>query len=922
MAGLDDLDLDDMFNDDGDNLFDGLDIELDGTMGDIISNEKNDVAAPIVAPPPPPKPKRTGPRTMRTNPMLEKAEKEAEAAGGGTSKRRKTKRKTKAPTPFGDEEDVDTQAALIEMHQPKKKRKAALRAKKATEELALGNQAKSSTDALPAAANVGTTKRKKKGSAAGASATANASTGIPSFTGGHVAPGTSSSVNKRKLPTVAAAGRFGAGVLKRGSSAGPGVGTTTTTKVKRKLKKTASGSAGDGMASAPPPGVPTNQPRIPVPKQESMNCGLARSRVLFYPFLDGVPSQATLQKRKAYPMLDKVSSTLTSTIANSSSSSSTSANAAIAANGPESGNSMTNGLNNHKLTENSAVFKLMLETYGGISDKEKAGSEEKRAALLAGMPKLRKAIDGLDKTRLVADVYHVCWLLGRQYTLMKRSLENMEHWCKDNFTEEDYSATYEEELEKVKLKLRKWPSAVCKVKIVLPGFREPKGASQLEAELPSYVVAPPTTGASNKAAVVPTAQKIAPGDSASATPTKTKKRKSVVGSTATKSATAEKAKEETFVPYPSLTPKVPKGPTTYADSSPETRRNLIMDRVAHLTMDLEQVARQAPAGSAAQSAANKSLANIPSEDPPLHTARMWEWLQSAGFYRPLDQLALRRLTLHRAPEVHPRGFFLAPATKIQSSDEFKKLAKSSTNVDEASKTETSQVKQEDSEVKVSPESLFDRLQALLVEESSEASGTNGESTMANSTAVSKKSSDELYDLDDEDDSDDEVESFGFLNDDDDNEDDANNIPDQTTSTSTGSAEKKIPPPVADISRLCLEERTFVHLSSAGLIQKSIFPSVKLAKSTKKTLDGKDYEGDDLVGVVGAMAVDLSKTTALNNSRISFLQATAAGSDLISNKQVEEEQAAVITRCQNMLKRSKEKAKKAKAKKADSLNLPW
>ena len=180
----------------------------------------------------------------------------------------------------------------------------------------------------------------------------------------------------------------------------------------------------------------------------------------------------------------------------------------------------------------------------------------------------------------------------------------------------------------------------------------------------------------------------------------------------------------------------------------------------------------------------------------------------------------------------------------------------------------------------------------------------------------------MYDLDDEDDSDDEVESFGFLNDDDDIEDDISNTPDQTTSRCAGSAEKKIPPTVADVSRLSIEERTFVHLSSAGLIQKSIFPSVKLAKSTKKALDGKDYEGDDLVGVVGAMALDLSKTTALNNSRISFLQATAAGSDLISNKQIEEEQAAVITRCQNMLKRSKEKAKKAKAKKADSLNLPW
>ena len=40
-GALDDLDLDDMFAEDGDTLFEGLDIQLDG-MGDIISDEQKE----------------------------------------------------------------------------------------------------------------------------------------------------------------------------------------------------------------------------------------------------------------------------------------------------------------------------------------------------------------------------------------------------------------------------------------------------------------------------------------------------------------------------------------------------------------------------------------------------------------------------------------------------------------------------------------------------------------------------------------------------------------------------------------------------------------------------------------------------------------------------------------------------------------
>lgn len=907
MAGLDDLDLDDMFNDSGDNLFDGLDIELDGTMGDIISNDKSQIAVASAAPPPPRR--AGGPRTKRTNPMLEREEMEAASSGDGDAKRRKTKRKSKAPTAYGDEDDEDYQA-LIELHQPKKKRKAALKAKKATAELAAANNSKAKD---PTTATI---KRKKKGTAA----TSAPATGIPTITSHTL----STSPLQKKVPNVAAAGRFGTSGMKRGSSTGT-LGAGTTTKVKRKLKKSGDGSGAGGTAG----GVAPGQPRIPPPKAEPTFGGLAPSKFLFYPFLDGVPLESTMQKRKAYPIMDKLSSALTSTVANSSSSSSANAAAVAAAaaaatsNATGPGGDATNGMinggmnSNYKSTEASAIFKLMLDTYGGISDKEKAGYEEKRAALAAGMPKLRENIGDFDKTKLVSDVFSMCWLLTRQYNFLTQSLENMDNWCQEEFSEEDYQATYAPpEDEKAKAKLRKWPSVVNKVKISFGGYREPKGLPPLEAILPPFVVsAPPPASKTTSAS---SGSKTATGDVA-ASATKSKKRKSATGGVA--AGAADKAKAGGAIPHhPSLVPAPPPGPKTYADSSPQARRQLILEKVSHLAMELEQVARQGPAGSSSaatsgsgpSSSSNNSryLKPVPDEDPPLHTARMWEWLQSAGFYRPLDQLSLRRLALHRSPEINPQGLFLRTPPKILGSDERKDIAKKDSD-------------DGGDEINVSPNSIFDRLQALLVEEVEASEDILMGGTTANGEARLNRETDDEDDVKVEEGNDDvDNESLGFLDDDDGNLNDKN-VAGMASSGLDEDSEKKsleAQPPVADLSDLTLEERTFIQLSSAGLIQKSLFPAVELVKVTP--VSGDKHEEDDLVGVIGEMANDLSKVTARNNGRISFLEASAAGSNLIYNKQVEEQQASLIARCQNLLKRNKEKAKKAKQKKDDNLNLPW
>ena len=57
-------------------------------------------------------------------------------------------------------------------------------------------------------------------------------------------------------------------------------------------------------------------------------------------------------------------------------------------------------------------------------------------------------------------------------------------------------------------------------------------------------------------------------------------------------------------------------------------------------------------------------------------------------------------------------------------------------------------------------------------------------------------------------------------------------------------------------------------------------------------------------------------------RISFIERLTSDADVYYNKQVEEEQTVLIAKCQNLMKRTKEKAKKAKQKKDENLNLPW
>ena len=809
-GALDDLDLDGMFADDGDMLFEGLDIGLDDGMGDMISNVKPSDLEPVPEPPAPspaPKTKRPGgPRTKRTNPMLEKAKtvKEAPATTSTSNKRRKTKRKSKAPAAFGEDEDE-----LVEEQQPpKKKRKSSTKTKRTADVV------------------VATTKTKRKKKSEGlAASTLKSSSGI----GTTGVSKTSSTKGSILPPSVAASGQFGGRLKKAG-----------TTKVKRKLKRSSADGSSEGMATAPPI-------LLKLPRPEPTFGGLLPSKTLFYPFLESVPAESIMLKRKTYPIMDRMSSTLTSQLL--------------------SDDPKFQDIDCSGVTDESAIFKLMLDTYEGSEKDKKNFTPDKRDSLVRAISYLRNIVHKSDKKDLVKDVFAMCGLLTREYNFLKQTLDNMKSWCKNEFDDEKYKETYEPPIEQPKITKWKCTNGIVKVKVMCTGFKEPKGSMPLFAMLPSMVfdlssarplfsINAATTSKvlaapeSKRGASVPSATVASPK-----TPTATiaKKRR--------KDRVSDKPKTKA-APTASQVPSSPV-PKTYADSTPIARRQQIVERVSQLALELESsLQREKSVGR---------LDLIPDEQPPLHTTRMWDWVQAAGFYKKTASSKL--LASIKSPKIHSRGPFRSIPRTIQGYD-----------VDT----------EEEGNQRVSPASLFDRLQSLLVEEVSED------------------------DTDQDDDEDSDEDSLGFLDDDDDdgNVDDAEK---KLKALESGEIIEHLKLDIADLSELSIEERTFVQLSKAGLIKKSLYPSPNLVVSSGDT---NGNEAEDLGDVIGAMSTDLTRMTSMNNNRISFIEKLTSEADVYYNKQVEEEQAVLIAKCQNLMKRTKEKAKKAKQKKDENLNLPW
>lgn len=762
-GALDDLDLDGMFAEQGDLLFEGFDMELGG-MDDIVAQEKATVVA-VEAAAPPPASKRTGPRTKRTNPMIPEEEHDG-------PKRRKTKRKSKLPSAYEEDGEFSEEA-------PKKKRKAAMK-----------KQGGKDLDATTTSSTSKKPKKKKETAQSKKAASA-------SFTA-----------------QVAAAGQFG-GRVKRNSSQGG------TTKVKRKPKK---GEAEDVAVPL------VTQP----PKPEPSFCGLQPSNTTFYPFMEAVPPQPNLKNKKLYPGFDKIFSALTSSLIKP-----------------------LDNLNENEYDQNmtleTPIFKLLSETFESISEKERqAFSDDKKQTLLKSIPHMRKFINKYDRQKVIADVYALLGLLGRQYDFLKTSLDNMNSWCQAEFSPQEYKSTYQPSSSKnraAEQQQYKWKSSFVKVKVSCYGHKEPKGTAQLLALLPRSAVAMP----------------MAMGKEVSASST---------ASTVT-SSNKKKSKSKLGITPSAPVPAVPK---TYAECSPQERRARIVERLTKFASDLQESHRNSQIKKEL-GARKKSLME---EEEHLATIKMWEFMENKGFYKPPTSASLSMNT----PQILPNKVALPEPTKIRGVFYKQKENEEEEEVTEDGEGETKEEAKDSMEI--SSNSLFDRLQSLLVEEDEDDDDIE-----------------ELESDSDEDENSSDDESLGFLDEDEVDED----VTDPMQASRL---------PVVDLSQLSLEERTFIQLSHAGLLPTSLFPKVELVLSSAD----KQPQDDDFCNVMGKMAEALSGITAKNNARVAFLESAVINMDLPYAKQREDEQASLIAKCHNLIKRNKEKAKKSNSKKKDDLNLPW
>lgn len=608
-------------------------------------------------------------------------------------------------------------------------------------------------------------------------------------------------------------------------------------------------------------------------------------------------------KRKQFSLLDKISSALHSSLnqATTPGPGGKGGGTATTQPPPDISAALAAGID-----MNSPIIQLLLESFEGISEKDKiAFGDTKKQALLASIPELRSLIQGMDTSKLLADLYGSCGLLTRQHNFLKACLSNMESWCKANFTDTDYRHAFSLpepfRPEKVGTIItpanRKWKKSIITVKVAFAGHKDVKGTPPLLAKMPPVLVLPPEKKKKEEAP-------------------KKKKKKATEKSTTAAASSTPKASSAAAA----AASKVPSAPKAYAECPPPERRERILERVAQLALALEsqlnhrRTKRSAlpTSPSAASSTTSKGPAPppekaatvtasyIPDEEPPLHTARMWEWLEVAGFFNSTasssnsDGSSSKHASLRlQSPEIYPRGLLLPTPTRIQGRTE--------PNVEDmlGEQEEDPNIRDEkETAMQISSNGLYDRLQSLLVVEDDFKEGD--------------KKDHSRYEDDSDSDSDSDDDLLGFLEEDTDDEYYDLEKPKQT---------------LADLSKLSMEERTFIHLCSIGLIKKSLFPMVELVLEDNHGRKDDAIE-DDLVNVIGEMSADLSTLTARNNARIGFLEAAMDPMEVAYRKQLEEEQAALISKCQSLLKRSKEKAKKSSRQRnsgnsnKDDLNLPW
>ena len=846
MDALDNIDLDDMFADEGDALFDGLDIDL-GNMDDLAAD--NNTA-------------KTKNQQQQNNNMA--AATAGEDNNNNNSRaRRVNKRK---PVFFDDDNDNDDN----------------------DEEYIVGEAggATTATGSRKRGATTATKKRPatKKNNSAATTLLPGGPSPPPRKKGKSTSP---QAPQQQQLQgargSVAAAGQFG-GRNKKGNSFGYSAlpkataskSSTTSNNTNNNKSGTAMHSGGPLMARAtssssllPTPTSGSNsskllsldQVRASHPGlQQSSYCGLLPSHTMFYPFMSALPNEPSLKNRKIFPMIDRVHSTFQGLLSAAGSS-----------------NSNANTSSNKTPLDTHPIVTLLKECCKEDNSKDGTGSVTAAAGgavatIAATIGETRQIVSVFDKHRLAGDWMAICALLQRQHDFLRQNRNNMEQWCKTHWKEQDFTSVFVPSKKKRKSVLASFTKNPIKVKIVS-----------------DFVIMPPTQQVL-LANIRPPPKPRGGGDETLA----------ATGITATSATTSgPKSKKRKLanttangLPLPTSASKIAHGAMckSYVDMKPILRRKTIMDLVGRCARELEskyglkqQVLSEEP---------DEDRNKLVDDDPNamLHTADMWEWLQRSGYFAKLTESDCRERLNGLVMLLKPEDSLVGRSTKND---------------------DTVAVVEDDKDEAVESGTYIHRLQSLLVPVEIDDGECDGE------------------DKDDDDDSDVSIDDCY----------------DQVLGTTA----------TIDLSQLTLDERSYLHLRSIGLLPNTVTPQVPIvsaggSESTDETnvpvtntvssltsvqatapKDGTvtktaaRVDSDELDCVIDAMITDLAQVNRLNHNRTQFLQSMAqlhwpTEGDLKA-KNVE---ASLIARCQQLLKKSKQVKPEVKPKsvKNDEYALPW
>ena len=801
VESLDNFNLEDMFADGGDELFDGLDIDL-GNMDDITGGNAQLTAA-------------ANANASLTRPTRPPPPQEEESL----PKRRTTKRKTKSRFAYEDDEDYSDAPA-----QKKSRTSKAAATKKRTNKK---TSSVSADDASPKASATSKGKSKKKAS--------------------------SSVETSSVASSVAASGQFGGRQNKRGSSFTAKGRTKLPTKKaadgkKAKTSSTASDTASSQTSAQPSPNnVLQNLSQIMSTHTgltQGPFCGLLPSDTLFYPFLPALPSETAMKSRKVFGLIDRIHSSFLSHIQGAK----------------------TPPATPNPARETDPIFKLIQEAYklpppSATTPNAPDGDSGRVRTIGSTVGLLRRTIPLFDRARLAADLYAVCALLKRQHDFLKQNMHNMEKWCRQYLPPDEYASVYLSSKSKKRKALEGEPSvsvlqqlnkAEVKVKIVISaGFKVPKGSAPLVALLPPPY-GPARQPANKKRKLSSESQK-----------------SSVVSTSATVS-------REKSVPY--------------SECRPVRRRKYIADLVARTARELEATYQQKlDEGKQMifrQESEVQKLAIENDTSGALHTGGMWRWLEKSTYFASFSvKEAQSRLDSVRHP---------------LPSDDWEEEERKEPSV------------KHEKRFPMADSSLADRLTSLLVEEDMSDDGEEEiKSACEDQTLVSDE--DLIEEID----------------------------------------EKEI---LVDVSNLSLEERASIHLHAFGLVGTEFLTRMDLATRSKHNItdsegdtgsprmdlmkdndkgeeqdheeNGMDEIGSDVEELIRQMVANLADITCTNNKRANFLESLALCSNQCTEKSKpkKDEEASLIAKCQQIIKKGREsKVKAVRVKsvtKSDESALPW